>query len=62
MNRTGTYEYLTYDFYNLSGEIRQLFVDACSGLGLACRPAGNRVRINTRASVAQLLEHVGVKS
>jgi hypothetical protein len=62
VNRTGPYEYLTYDFYNLSAEIRQLFVDACSALGLACRPAGNRVRINRRASVAQLLEHVGVKS
>ena len=29
VNRTGPYEYLTYDFYNLSAEIRQLFVDAC---------------------------------
>jgi len=62
VNRTGAYEYLSYDFYNLSGDIRQLFVDACSELGLACRPAGNRVRINTRESVARLLEHVGVKS
>jgi transposase-like protein len=62
VNRTGTYEYLSYDFCNSSDEIRQLFVDACRHLGLACRPAGNRVRINRRESVAQLLEHVGVKS
>ena len=61
-NRTGTYEYLSYDFYNLSADIRQLFIDVCRGLDLACRPAGNRVRINARASVAKLLEHVGVKS
>jgi hypothetical protein len=62
VNRTGTYEYLSYDFCNSSEEIRQLFVDACRNLGLACRPAGNRVRINHRASVALMLEHVGVKT
>jgi hypothetical protein len=62
VNRTGPYEYLSYDFYNYSADIRQLFVDACRGLGLACRPAGNSVRINRRASVALMLEHVGFKT
>ena len=62
VNRTGPYEYLTYDFYNLSAPIRQLFVDVCRDLGLACRPAGNRVRINRRESVERMLEHVGVKT
>ncbi len=62
VNRTGPYEYLTYDFYNLSADIRRLFVAACADLGLACRPAGNRVRINRRSSVALMLEHVGVKT
>jgi hypothetical protein len=62
VNRTGPYEYLTYDFYNLSAPIRQLFVDVCRALGLACRPAGNRVRINRRESVERMLEHVGLKT
>jgi hypothetical protein len=62
VNRTGPYEYLSYDFYNYSADIRQLFVDACRSLGLACRPAGNSVRINRRASVALMLEHVGFKT
>jgi hypothetical protein len=62
VNRTGPYEYLSYDFYNLSAPIRQFFVDVCRGLGLACRPAGNRVRINRRESVERMLEHVGVKT
>jgi Homeodomain-like domain len=62
VNRTGKYEYLSYDFYNLSAPIRQLFVDACTQLGLACRPAGNSVRINRRESVERTLEHVGVKT
>jgi Homeodomain-like domain len=62
VNRTGKYEYLSYDFYNLSAPIRQLFVDACDQLGLACRPAGNSVRINRRESVELMLEHVGIKT
>ena len=48
VNRTGSYEYLSYDFYKLSASIRQLFIDACTQLDLACRPAGNSVRINRR--------------
>ena len=62
VNRTGPYEYLSYDFYNLSAPIRELFADVCRSLGLACRPAGNRVRINRRESVELMLEHVGVKT
>jgi hypothetical protein len=62
VNRTGAYEYLSYDFYNLSAPIRELFADVCCGLGLAWRPAGNRVRINRRESVELMLEHVGVKT
>jgi hypothetical protein len=67
INRTGPYEYLSYDFSNYSEEITRLFVGACEDLGL--RPRVNRnsrgrwdVRINRRESVARMLEHVGVKS
>jgi hypothetical protein len=67
INRTGPYEYLSYDFSNASKQIVDLFVGVCESLDL--RPRVNqrrrglwRVRINRRPSVACLLEHVGVKS
>jgi hypothetical protein len=62
VNRTGPYEYLSYAFTNLSGDIRNMFVAACLFLDLDVRPGRKNIRINRRASVARLLEHVGVKS
>jgi hypothetical protein len=67
INRTGPYEYLSYHFSNASEQIARLFIGVCEDLGL--RPRVNRdrrglwhVRINRRASVARLLDNVGVKS
>jgi hypothetical protein len=61
VNRTGPYEYLSYHFVNSSREILDLFVAACDFAGLQCRPTAKYVRINRRASVARLLEHVPPK-
>jgi hypothetical protein len=58
INRTGRYEYLAYQFDNLSPDILGLFAQACHFAGLDCRPTARYVRINRRASVARLLEHV----
>jgi hypothetical protein len=58
INRTGPYEYLSYQFDNLSTDILGLFVQACGFAGLECRPTARYVRINRRDSVARLLEHV----
>ena len=49
-------------FTNLSDDIRGLFVDACRLVGVDCRPGRRDVRVNRRASVALLVEHVGLKS
>jgi Homeodomain-like domain len=62
VNRTGRYAYLSYDFTNRSADIRELFVRACDAVGVDCRPAGERVKIYRRASVALLREHVGIKA
>lgn len=62
VNRTGRYEYLSYDFANRSPQIRELFARVCESVGVECRPAGERVRIYRRASVALLREHVGIKA
>jgi hypothetical protein len=61
INRTGRYEYLSYCFDNRSADIRDLFVDVCRRVGVACRPAGTSVRVYQRRSVALLWEHVGDK-
>jgi Homeodomain-like domain-containing protein len=62
VNRTGRYEYLSYAFANLSDDIRGLFVDTCRLVGVDCRPGNPTVRVNRRASVALLEQHVGLKS
>jgi len=69
INRTGPYEYLSYDFSNKSREIVELFAAACDLLGVEYRLTGANsrrglwdVRINRRASVALMLDHVGMKS
>jgi len=61
VNRTGKYEYESYDFANVSREILELFADTCSRVGVECRTYDKRVRIYRRASVALMLEHVGRK-
>jgi hypothetical protein len=67
VNRTGPYEYLTYDFSNMSQDIVQIFTAACDLVGVEYRVAnGNAkglwdVRINRRRSVAAMLRHVGCK-
>jgi hypothetical protein len=67
INRTGPYEYLSYDFTNMSSDIVELFVGACEQVGVVCRVTQSRgrgiwrVRINRRASVALMLEQVGLK-
>ncbi len=62
VNRTGPYEYLSYDFCNLSADILDLFVEACVSQGLRPRRHTERVRLNRREDVARLVEHVGLKS
>ena len=62
VNRTGKYEYLSYDFTNRSADIRELFARVCDSVGVDCRPAGDRVKIYRRASVELMREHVGIKS
>jgi Homeodomain-like domain len=68
INRTGPYEYLSYDFSNLSKDIVYLFARACDLVGISDYrlTSGNSrgrwdVRINCRESVARMLEHVGLK-
>ena len=67
INRTGPYEYLSYDFGNSSEDIVQLFVGVCEALQLRQRTTRDsrgrwHVRINRRESVDRMLQHVGVKS
>jgi hypothetical protein len=65
INRTGPYEYLSYDFTNYSTDIADLFVEACGRVGVEYRRTNYRgawkIRINRRPSVALMLEHVGRK-
>lgn len=61
INRTGPYEYLSYEFANHSSDILALFVATCTSLGLRPCHYQRRARLNRRPDVALLLEHVGVK-
>jgi hypothetical protein len=61
INRTGRYEYESYDFANVSRDILDLFANTCSKVGVECRVYEKHVRIYRRASVALMLEHVGRK-
>ncbi len=67
IHRAQPYEYLSYDFSNRSKDIIDLFTTACDLAGIhdyrVCGQATGRwdVRINRRASVALMLEHVGRK-
>jgi hypothetical protein len=67
VNRTGAYEYLSYDFCNMSWDIVQLFIRTCELVGVRYRATGSpgrawRVRVNRRESVNRMLEHVGLKT
>jgi hypothetical protein len=66
INRTGPYEYLSYDFTNHSKDVVDLFTGACDSVGLTDYRVTSyrrawKVRINRRPSVALMLEHVGIK-
>jgi hypothetical protein len=67
VHRPVPYEYRSYGFSNKSKDIVDLFVGACDRVGVLTRVNGSargqwQVRINRRASVALMLEHVGLKS
>jgi hypothetical protein len=61
INRTGSYEYLSYDFYNHSADILDLFAGACERVGVEYRRYERRVRIYRRQSVELLRTNVGIK-
>jgi hypothetical protein len=62
VNRTGPYEYLSYDFANRSRQILKVFMDACDRVDVNYRGYARHVRIYRRESVALMQEHVGVKA
>jgi hypothetical protein len=62
VNRTGRYEYLSYDFANWSTDILDLFEGTCRELGLSPRRYARSIRLYRRGDVARLVEHVGIKS
>ena len=62
VNRTGRYEYLSYEFSNLSRDIVDLFMATCERLGLRPRRYRRYVRLYRREDVARLLAEVGTKS
>jgi hypothetical protein len=62
MNRVRGYVYPRYFFTNMSSDIRQLFVWACSLVGVDCRADGPRnISVARRESVAILDGFVGPK-
>ena len=62
VNRTGRYEYVSYDFANRSVDILDLFEGTCRSVGLRPRRYERAIRLYRRDDVARLLDHVGVKS
>ena len=62
VNRTGRYEYLSYDFANVSQDILDLFAETCLSLDLNPRRYARHIRLYRRADVALVREHVGLKS
>lgn len=61
INRTGPYEYLSYEFTNHSSEILGLFCHTLDAVGVRYRRYERQVRINRRASVALVEANVGIK-
>jgi hypothetical protein len=67
IHRPEPYEYLSYQFSNMSKDIVDLFVEACDRVGVITRVNRNQrglwdVRMNRRESVSRLLANVGLKS
>ena len=62
VNRTGPYEYVSYEFSNRSRDIVDSFVGTCERLGLRPRRYHRYVRLYRREDVAVLLREVGTKS
>jgi hypothetical protein len=62
INRTGKYEYESYEFANLSRDILDLFGAICASVGVEHRRYETCIRIYRRASVALMIEHVGRKA
>ena len=62
VNRTGRYEYLSYEFANYSADILDLCEKTCRSVGLRPRRYGRAIRLYRREDVALLVEHVGVKA
>jgi hypothetical protein len=61
--RIAEYSYLRYFFSNLSGDIRQIFIDHCQLLGIRVTQSNHRnLTISHRKSVAILEELVGPKT
>jgi hypothetical protein len=61
INRTGPYEYLSYDFANHSADILDLFATTCESVGVEYRRYAKAIRIYRRASVALMKANVGLK-
>lgn len=61
INRTGPYEYLSYEFFNYSQDILEMFCRTCDHVGVEYRRYAKRVRIYRRPSVALMEAHVGIK-
>lgn len=61
INPTGKYRYVSYDFCQVSDDIRGIFTEACDRVGVRYRDYGRSVRIYRRESVALLEEFVGPK-
>jgi hypothetical protein len=61
VNRTGPYEYLSYDFHNESPGIIEAFATACDLAGVEYRRYRANIRVYRRASVAILEREVGAK-
>lgn len=61
INRTGSYEYLSYEFFNCSVDILDLFCRTCDLVGVEYRRYAKRARIYRRPSVALMEANVGVK-
>ena len=62
VNRTGRYEYLSYEFANRSADILDLFGMVARALGLRPRRYARAIRLYRRDDVQALVENAGVKA
>jgi hypothetical protein len=61
INRTGSYEYLSYEFSNRSSDILDLFGQTCDDVAVEYRRYAKAIRVYRRPSVALLKANVGLK-